>query len=361
VRRRGWQRRWALLVAMLAVAAGMLASSGIAVAKTTLTLGYVTTPQHPYGIALQHYADEVNKLSSGDLQIKLLPNYQGGDVPLLGDVRGGAVDMASVSSAIWDTVKINCFDALQAPLLITNYGLEGKIIGGSIGASMLKCTQKLGLVGLAIHEGGLRKPLGKSPLLAPSDWVGKKIRAPQSNVLSAGIRALGADPTPLAVTEVYNALRSGTVDGMEANLGLIYTNKYYEVAKYVTQNVNLWPFPTVLVINADKYKGLSASQRKVLRDAAAGLPAYSVNIFLKPAKGATNFVTALCDAGIKYAFASKSQVAALQSKFKSAYTQLQKDPQTKSYITQIQAVAKATPPPPAPPAPPAKCTYTAKK
>lgn len=346
---------------MLAVAAGLLASAGIAVAKTTLTLGYVTTPQHPYGIALQYYADQVNKLSNGDLQIKLLPNYQGGDVPLLGDVRGGAVDMGSVSSAIWDTAKVNCFDALQAPLLLTNYGLEGKVIGGPIGASMLKCTQKLGLVGLAIHEGGLRKPFGKTPLISPADWKGKKIRAPQSNVLSAGIRALGADPTPLALPDVYNALRSGTVDGMEANLGLIFTNKYNEVAKYVTQNVNLWPFPTVLVINLDKYKSLTASQRKVLRDAAAPLAAYSVNIFLKPAKGATNFVTALCDEGIKYAFASKSQVAALQNAFKGAYTQLDKDPQTKAYITQIQAVAKATPPPPAPPAPPAKCTYTGTK
>ena len=168
---------------MLAVAAGLLASAGIAVAKTTLTLGYVTTPQHPYGIALKYYADQVNKLSDGDLQIKLLPNYQGGDVPLLGDVRGGAVDMGSISSAIWDTAKVNCFDALQAPLLLTNYGLEGKIIGGPIGASMLKCTQKLGLVGLAIHEGGLRKPFGKTPLISPADWKGKKIRAPQSNVL----------------------------------------------------------------------------------------------------------------------------------------------------------------------------------
>src|SRR5262245_33985299 len=205
VRRRAWARRSAVLIAVMGVAAGMLAASSMAVAKTTLTLGYVTTPEHPYGLALQYYADQVKKLSDDNLEIKLLPNYQGGDVPLLNDVRGGAVDMASVSSAIWDTVKVNCFQALQAPLLLTNYGLEGKIIGGSIGAKMLQCTQQLGLVGLAIHEGGLRKPFGKSPLITPANWKGKKIRAPQSNVLSAGIRALGADPTPLALPEVFNA------------------------------------------------------------------------------------------------------------------------------------------------------------
>ena len=357
MRRRAWARRSAVLIAVMGVAAGMLAASSMAVAKTTLTLGYVTTPEHPYGLALQYYADQVKKLSDDNLEIKLLPNYQGGDVPLLNDVRGGAVDMASVSSAIWDTVKVNCFQALQAPLLITNYGLEGKVIGGPIGAKMLQCTQQLGLVGLAIHEGGLRKPFGKSPLITPANWKGKKIRAPQSNVLSAGIRALGADPTPLALPEVFNALRSGTVDGMEANLGLIFTQKFYEVAKYVTQNVNLWPFPTVLVMNLDKYKGLSAGDRKILRDAAKGVPAYSLNIFLKPAKGATNFVTALCAKKIQYAFATKSQLAGLQKAVQPAYAQLNKDPQTKSFISQIQALAKATPPPPKPPAPPAKCTY----
>jgi len=358
VRRRAWARRSAVLIAVLGIAAGMLAASGIAVAKTTLTLGYVTTPEHPYGLALQYYADQVNKLSGGDMEIKLLPNYQGVDVPLLGDVRGGSVDMASISSAIWDTAKVNCFQALQAPLLITNYGLEGKVIAGPIGAAMLKCTQKLGLVGLAIHEGGLRKPFGKRPLITPADWKGKKIRAPQSNVLSAGIRALGADSSPLALPEVFNALRSGTVDGMEANLGLIYTQKYYEVAKYITQNVNLWPFPTVLVVNLNKYKSLSASERKILRDAAAGVPTYSLNIFLKPAKGALNFVTALCDKKVQYAFATKAQAAALKNAVKPAYAELSKDPQTKAFISQIQAVAKSTPPPPVPPAPPAKCTYS---
>jgi len=301
VRRRAWARRSAVLIAVLGVAAGMLAASSIAVAKTTLTLGYVTTPEHPYGLALQYYADQVNKLSGGDMEIKLLPNYQGGDVPLLGDVRGGSVDMASVSSAIWDTAKVNCFQALQAPLLITNYGLEGKVLAGPIGAAMLKCTQTLGLVGLAIHEGGLRKPFGKRPLITPADWKGKKIRAP---------------------------------------------------------HVNLWPFPTVLVVNLDKYTSLSASERKILRDAGAGVPTYSLNIFLKPAKGALNFVTALCDKKVQYAFASKPQLAALKNAVKPAYNELNKDPQTKAFITQIQAVAKSTPPPPVPPAPPAKCTYS---
>ena len=72
------------------------------------------------------------------------------------------------------------------------------------------------------------------------------------------------------------------MDAMEANLGLIQTYKYYEVAKFVTANVNLWPFPTVLVINKDKFNALSEEQQKVIRDAAAKVPGFSIKIFTEP-------------------------------------------------------------------------------
>src|SRR5207237_605252 len=106
------------------------------------------------------------------------------------------------------------------------------------------------VVGLAIHEGGLRKPLGVSKkLVSLADLKGLKMRSVQSPVLAAGLQALGADPLTLATGDIFPAMQNHTVDGMEANLGLIQTLKLYEVAKYVTNNVNLWPFPTVLIMN----------------------------------------------------------------------------------------------------------------
>src|SRR5262249_36104879 len=214
----------------------------------------------------------------------------------------------------------------------------------------------LGLVGLAIHEGGLRKPLGaKSPLAKPSQFKGKKLRAPPSVVLATGLRALGADPSPIAVTEVYQALQNGTVDGMEANLGLIQTNKYYEVAKYVTGNVNLWPFPTVLAINKNAGDRLSGQQRAWLRQAAAKVPGESINVFLKPAPTAPNFTKELCSEGMTFVSASKADLAALQAKAKPAYTVLQRNPQVANFIKQIQALKKTTPPPPPPPPLPKGC------
>jgi TRAP-type transport system periplasmic protein len=361
MRRRGWVTGLVALALIGALAGGLSVAGGAQSnareqATTTLKLGYVTTPQHPYGIVLNAFAKDVAARSKGSLKIDTLPNYPGGDAGLLNDVRGNVVPMASVSASQWDTFGVKAFQALQAPFLLTNYPLEGQVIGGSIGKKMLASPggpAKLGLVGLAIHEGGLRKPLGaKSPLAKPADFKGKKLRAPPSNVLAVGMRSLGADPTPLAVGEVYQALQSGTVDGMEANLGLIQTNKYYEVAKYLTSNVNLWPFPTVLVINKSAWDKLSAEQQGILKAAAAKLPAESINVFLKPAKGAPDFTKLLCGEGMTFVTASKSDLASLTKAAQSAYKSLEKDKEVAGYIKQIQALkAKAGTPKPPPPLP----------
>ena len=183
--------------------------------------------------------------------------------------------MATVSSAIWDTAGVTAFQALQAPFLITNYSLEGAVITGDIGKSMIESAdQQAGDVHvLAIHEGGLRKPFGKTPLVTLANWKGKTIRAPQSQVLADGLKALGANVDPLPLPDVTQALQSGTIDGVEANLPLIYTQQWYEQAKNVTGNVNLWPFPTVLVINKAVWDGLSADQQNALTTAAGNIGA----------------------------------------------------------------------------------------
>ncbi len=356
MRTRSWGWRLAAMAAVTALALGLAAcgddddggdsaDTAGGDAEITLRLGYVTAPEHPYGIAINNFIEEVTTASGGAIAIEALPNYQGGDVPLLQDARGGAVDMASVSSAVWGTQGVNCFDALQALGLITRYDLEREVITGSIGQEMLACTSSIGLQGLGIHEGGLRKPLGaKKALNSPADFKGLTIRTPESGVLETGIRALGADPTAIPLPDTYAALRDGTVDGMEANLGLIQTVKLYEVADFVTANVNLWPFPTVLVMNQAKFDALSADQQTIITDAAANIAGFSIDFFEAPSE----LVPTLCGEGLKFAIASDADVAAFGKVSETVVTELSKDADTKAFIDQIQALKDGLPAPPAP-------------
>lgn len=335
-----------------ALMVGFSACGGSSNDRVTLKLGYVTTPQHPYGIAIAEFAKRVAAQSGGKITIETVPSYQGGDIPLLNDVTGGTIPMASVSSAVWATKNVKSFDALQMPFLITRYDLEKQVISGPIGKAMLTATKSVGVVGLAIHEGGLRKPLGKKPITTLADWKGLKVRSVQSPVLQAGLEALGATPTPIPVTEVYTALRNGTVDAMESNLGLTNTLKLYEVAKYTTLNVNLWPFPTVLVMNQKAYDKLSDTQRSAITTAASGLGDFSITFFQDPKN---NVIPGLCEKGAKFALAKPEDIAAMAQATKSVTQTFSADAQTKGFIDQISQLKSSLAPPPAPAALPTGC------
>jgi TRAP-type C4-dicarboxylate transport system substrate-binding protein len=368
VKKRSWGWRLAAIVAAGALAMGLVAcgddddeaadtATAGGAAEVTLNLGYVTTPEHPYGLALDQYVKNVSSASGGAIALITIPTYSGGsDVQLLQDVSDGAVEMASVSAAVWPGQGVTSFQALQALGLINRYDLEGQVIGGPIGTEMLTGTEAIGVKGLAIHEGGFRVPVGaKAALTDAASWNGKSIRVPESTVLETGISALGADPNPLPLGDVYAALREGTVAGMEANLGLIVTQKYFEVAGFITANERLWPFPTVLVINQAAYDALTADQQQILVDEAAKLPALSLALFTDPSPQAAAFPQTVCDNGMKFVIASDAALADFAKASTTAITELSKDAATKGFIGQIQTIKDGLPPPAAPPPLPAGC------
>lgn len=343
MRTRSWGWRLTAAAATAALALGLAAcgddeengetsGTGGDEAAITLTLGYVTPAEHPYGIALDEFVSRVSEESGGQISIETRPSYPGGDVPLLQDVRDGAVEMASVSSAVWATQGVRSFDALQALGLITRYDLEREVITGPIAEEMLAGTEVIGLKGLAIHEGGLRKPVGATvPLTSPEAFQGLTIRTPESSVLETGIRALGADATSIPVGEVYSSLRDGTVDGMEANLGLVQTLQLYEVADYITWNVNLWPFPTVLAMNQSAFESLSAEQQNTITEVASEIPGFSIDILTAPSE----LPQTLCDEGVRFAVATDQELARFQQASEDTIAQLSQNEEIKGFIDQI--------------------------
>ncbi len=144
--RRVWGWRLAVIAAGVALALGLAAcgddnstasstAAGGGGSATTLDVAYVTTQQHPYGIAVDAFAKEVN--ATGQLTLKPQPAYPQAEGQLLADVRSGVVPMATVSAAIWDTAGVTAFQALQAPFLITNYPLALAVERGKDGKGMM--------------------------------------------------------------------------------------------------------------------------------------------------------------------------------------------------------------------------------
>jgi len=312
-----------MIIAVLALALGVAAcgddddggdngdstEAATDVTPANLTLAYVTTEQHPYGRAVNNFIETVDANSGGAIKITGQPSFPG-DIPLLADVRSGTVEMATVSSAVWDNAGVNAFQALQAPFLITNYEIERKVLSsddgtglGDIAEDMLARLEEEDdqLKGLAIHEGGLRSPLGREkPLVSLADFD------------------------------------DGTVDGMEANTGLVNGFKYYEVADFFTGNVVFWPFPTVMVMNKAAWDGLDDTQREIIEDAAAATPGFIID---QLSGGSDPFAQNLANCGLEFVEASAEDKAALEEAGKTAISALgDADPTTGDFITRIEEV-----------------------
>ena len=180
-------------------------------------------------------------------------------------------------------------------------------------------TEAGDLVVLAIHEGGLRKPFGKEKLAIPRRLQGHDDPRPAVQGARRRPHRPGANADPLPLPDVYQALQTGTVDGVEANLPLIYLSKWYEVAKYITGNVNLWPFPTVLAINKAKYDSLTGDQQAALTSSAAGITDFSIKIFTTP--GST-VAQDLVNCGAVYVNSTDAEKADLAKAGATAVSQL---------------------------------------
>lgn len=100
----------------------------------------------------------------------------------------------------------------------------------------------------------------------PADLKGVNLRMPNSDAWLFLGKALGANPTPIAFSELYMALQTGTVDGQDNPLPTVQSAKFYEVTKSITITNHLvdsvWP-----TINEGKWQSLSDNQKTMVLEA----------------------------------------------------------------------------------------------
>jgi tripartite ATP-independent transporter DctP family solute receptor len=106
---------------------------------------------------------------------------------------------------------------------------------GPIGAEVTQTilTRKGIRIIAALNRGARNLTTSNKPVKTPADLAGLKIRTTQNAVHVAAWRALGAIPTPMALGEVYLALKQGVIDGQENPVDLIGASSFDEVQKFL--------------------------------------------------------------------------------------------------------------------------------
>jgi C4-dicarboxylate-binding protein DctP len=227
----------------------------------------MSSNQHAYAVVLK---DIVEAGSKGEIEVRILgANQAGAERQQLEKVQNGTNQMGIVSE-ITQPFFFKPALVLGIPFLFPSSAVAWEVLDGPFGDRYAQAFQKDTGVRVINHmESGFRSIFNsKKPVKSPADLAGLKIRTGENPVHLAMVKALGANPTPIAWTEVYTSLQQKVVDGMENPPGLFFAMKFYEHQKYLTINRHLYSVHTTMV-NEQFFQTLPKSYQQLVLEAAA--------------------------------------------------------------------------------------------
>jgi TRAP-type C4-dicarboxylate transport system substrate-binding protein len=327
-------------------------------APEVLRLAVADDAEQPDAPFARYFARRVSALSDGSVRVRVVWDAAGQSSPgyelgIAQRVHDGDFELGWMGSRAWDRMGITRFQALQAPFLVTDYGLLGRIATGPLAQRMLAGLEGHGFVGLGLVPEHLRYALGvREPLASVADFAGSRVRVRPSDATDALLRALGAEPVHISGDEVAAAVADGEIDGAEASLG---TNSRDEGENHLTVNLPLFPKTLTLFAGEDAYDQLDTGQREAVRAAARQTAAYAAGH--PPSERA--LMREFCGGGrlVSAVAASAGDLRALESAAQPVYTELEEDANTKALIAEIRALKTASSAHPVA-VPPAACAHT---
>ena len=254
---------------------GLIGSATTAPAAEVMKLGHIMSPKHQVQKAAQKFADEVKARTNGHVEIRLFPSGQlGQEKEMFESMRLGSLEMGFIAGN-----AIESFEASEGifslPYAFVNYDHVYRVQDGPIGKEIAKrVLDKTGVRYLAYGNIGFRHTLTTiKPVHTPADMAGLKIRVPPSPAFVNAFRLLGANPTPIPGGEMYTALKTGVVDGVEGAPDILADFKMFEVAKNYSLTGHI--YTDIPLVIADRvWKGLAPERQTAIAEAARSAELY---------------------------------------------------------------------------------------
>ena len=224
--------RRTVLAALAVVAAAPL----VAGAQAALKGGTSMTPDHPAAALLTKFSELLDAKSQGKLKLQVLTNgVLGADVQMQSQLQAGTQDVMTTGTATMAS-QVKEMAILDFPFVFQSGDEFDRVMDGPMGKLLSDKAYEKGWVVLAYTHNGFRNTTNsRRPITKWEDFNGLKLRVIQNAMYIDMFKQLGANPTPMPVTEVYTALETKAVDGQENPLPQIVTMKMQEVQKYLSR------------------------------------------------------------------------------------------------------------------------------
>ena len=243
------------VTAALLGAASVLTAGQASAEKIILKFGHVGNPGSLFEASVNEFVKNANARLGDRAEVQAFGSSQlGKDNELLQKLKLGQVTFAlpsSVMSSVADE-----FGVFEMPYIVQSRE-HMKAITDELGESVFNAAAEArGYKILSYFENGFRHITNNTrPITKPEDLAGIKLRTPNGEWRLKMFQLYGANPTPMAFSEVFTALKTGVIDGQENPYAQIWSAKFQEVQKYLSITGHVYT-PAYVLVSSNNFAKL---------------------------------------------------------------------------------------------------------
>ena len=257
----------ALMAAMVFTASTVTSVTNSIAEPIDMTVSVIYGPEKPQAKIWLRFQQLINQRLPGEFDINVVTNGAlGGEKETtegirLGSIHGALSTLANLTSWVPEGAL---FDM---PFMFRDGDHINNVMTGPIGDEYKALYEAQGFKVLGFITYGARHVISRDPINTPADVVGLNMRVLQSQLHINLWRSLGANPTPVPITEAYNALETGVVDYMDMTMSGYHALKLHEVVPNFTETGHIWALGAFYV-SSSFWDQLSDEQKTVFQDTA---------------------------------------------------------------------------------------------
>lgn len=295
---------------LLLLASALMLMTGAANAAEKMRCSHQLPPKHHIAIVIGKWADEIKKLSGGELDVQVFgANSLVSARQNISSVAQGNIECAFSVNFQWGKT-LPIMNVTLRPYSVTHLDVL-KAWPGSEAAKFLDAAmEKKGVhnvVWLFTTRMSAFTSKGKA-LIKPDDFKGVKIRG-LNPIVDSSLVAMGAAPVAMSGSKVYQALATGVIDAGLTDISAAYSRKYYEVQDHVTGT----PFFSVFFhgyLNPTWYNKLSAKAKAAIAKASQEAAVWAIDA---TEASAANAPKELAEKGMKVHMHTNAEIAVMKA------------------------------------------------
>lgn len=238
-------------------------------AAKTMKLAFGLAKDSPYDVFAETFANEVNKLTNGEIKVRRFCCLKmGGEQEMFKKLQLGTLDATIIAQNNAGPFYPK-LDILSLPYIFKSPEHAQAIVDGPIGQQIwADMPEEAGVHLVKITAIAFRHLYNtERAIQSIDDFKSLKYRVPKNTVMVDTYKAFGSDPVPLAWSETLTAVQTGTVDGGDLTIDVIFSQKFHEVAKHIAMTGHFVSTPPFFV--SDRFmKKLTEAEKKAVYAAA---------------------------------------------------------------------------------------------